>query len=458
MKRFFPTCTNRLIFLSVIILYSCVYFALSQVVSPQDYKTVDTSSIDYSRDCANGICQIKYPPPKRRSTCQDLRDSCSQWASQGHCQTNARYMHPHCPQSCRVCHNQTRISSLPFGHTLQLQSPAHYRVYDVAGERYGVPQTVNSQAVLDLLQHIHQYYESVVAANYPSIAQCRNRHALCATWAIQGECEKNPRYMQQECPVVCEACHVFHVETHCPYDPSLPNAWYPGDLNRMFQRIHTDFPQYQPKVYSSPDHNGPWLIVLEQFITPTEAATLIKWGEYVGYHRSTDVGEVRPDGTVTAEVVSTRTSTNAWCQQECQQDPITQGILQRLHNLTQIPLHNAEDLQLLRYEVGQFYGSHHDYIDHEQGQIQGPRILTVFLYLNDVVQGGETHFERLNLTVSPKLGRVVVWPSVYDKNPHRKDMRTMHEALPVLDGIKYGANAWFHLRDYQTPQANGCWE
>jgi prolyl 4-hydroxylase len=76
----------------------------------------------------------------------------------------------------------------------------------------------------------------------------------------------------------------------------------------------------------------------------------------------------------------------------------------------------------------------------------GPRILTVYIYLNDVQKGGGTNFEELDVTVLPKRGRVLIWPSVYDQSVNEKDRRTMHAAMPVEAGIKYGANAWFHLR------------
>lgn len=62
----------------------------------------------------------------------------------------------------------------------------------------------------------------------------------------------------------------------------------------------------------------------------------------------------------------------------------------------------------------------------------------MFLYLNDVEEGGGTHFSDLGITVQPKTGRAVVWPSVLDGNPDKKDFRTSHEALPVIKGIKYG--------------------
>jgi prolyl 4-hydroxylase len=88
--------------------------------------------------------------------------------------------------------------------------------------------------------------------------------------------------------------------------------------------------------------------------------------------------------------------------------------------------------------------------------MQGVRVLTVFLYLNDVEEGGGTNFPALYLTVQSKRGRALIWPSVLDENPHEIDSRTNHQALPVIKGLKYGANAWLHQRDLETAKALGC--
>ena len=56
--------------------------------------------------------------------------------------------------------------------------------------------------------------------------------------------------------------------------------------------------------------------------------------------------------------------------------------------------------------------------------------------------GGGTGFPELNITVQPKKGSALLWPSVLDEKPNEKDDRTDHEALAVKKGIKYGANAW----------------
>eukprot|EP00979_Chaetoceros_neogracilis_P000542 scaffold120_cov279-Chaetoceros_neogracile.AAC.14 len=110
---------------------------------------------------------------------------------------------------------------------------------------------------------------------------------------------------------------------------------------------------------------------------------------------------------------------------------------------------------------GQYYKEHHDYIDGSEDQNPGPRILTFFLYLNDVEEGGSTRFTDIygddsakSIDVQPKKGRALVWPSVLTEDPHQRDDRTYHEALHVTKGLKYGANAWLHLRKFKSDECD----
>mmetsp|Transcript_13489 Transcript_13489/g.19441 ORF Transcript_13489/g.19441 Transcript_13489/m.19441 type:complete len:132 (+) Transcript_13489:876-1271(+) len=130
--------------------------------------------------------------------------------------------------------------------------------------------------------------------------------------------------------------------------------------------------------------------------------------------------------------------------------------MDRMSDVMGIPAVNSEDLQVLKYEKGQFYNSHHDYIGHQKDRQCGPRILTFFLYLSDVEAGGGTRFTSLGHTVLPKKGRALLWPSVLDSNPSKQDGRTMHEAMQVEAGTKFAANGWIHLYDYISPQERGC--
>lgn len=100
--------------------------------------------------------------------------------------------------------------------------------------------------------------------------------------------------------------------------------------------------------------------------------------------------------------------------------------------------------------------THHDYIPHQADRQCGPRILTFFLYLSDVDAGGGTNFPKLDLTVEPKRGRALLWPSVLNSDPMAQDGRMDHQALEVTAGTKFAANGWIHMYDYMTPQANGC--
>lgn len=109
---------------------------------------------------------------------------------------------------------------------------------------------------------------------------------------------------------------------------------------------------------------------------------------------------------------------------------------------------------MLRYDPGQFYKVHHD---QQSGHWtpQGVRLFTFFVYLSDVEEGGGTRFTDAGITVTPKLGRAILWPSVYDSDLRTSDMRTHHEALPVIKGVKYAANLWQHHYDFKTPSAEG---
>lgn len=83
-------------------------------------------------------------------------------------------------------------------------------------------------------------------------------------------------------------------------------------------------------------------------------------------------------------------------------------LLQRRYKqVTGIPSNNYESFQILQYEEGQFYRTHHDSSGKKDGAI-GHRILTFFLYLNDVEDGGETRFPSLDISVKPKKVRRII--------------------------------------------------
>ena len=103
---------------------------------------------------------------------------------------------------------------------------------------------------------------------------------------------------------------------------------------------------------------------------------------------------------------------------------------------------------MLKYEPGQFYREHHDQ-NAPRLSAWGPRLYTFFMYLSDVDEGGQTRFTRINVTVPPKKGTAILWPSVKSDDPYALDGRTYHEAMPVVLGVKYSANFWLHMFEFQ---------
>ena len=286
--------------------------------------------------------------------------------------------------------------------------------------------------------------------------KCKNQHQDCTFWAAIGECDANPKYMQTNCAPACETCDLLDISHRCPIEPGNECIWNPGDLNKLMETIvdnadgKGEYAKYNPIALSRPkfksdgtpsgvEKDGPWVISLSNFVTDEEADRLVEIGRQQGYQRSADVGKEKPDGSHESSVSDSRTSHNTWCQEKsCYGDPLVAPVIDRIANVTKTKVENSEYLQLLQYEPGQYYRQHHDYIGHHKDMPCGVRILTLFIYLNDVEAGGGTHFPLLPVTVMPKKGYAVLWPSVLDGAPESKDKRTDHEALPVEAGIKYG--------------------
>jgi prolyl 4-hydroxylase len=278
--------------------------------------------------------------------------------------------------------------------------------------------------------------------------------------------------MHVQCAPACQTCEHLDFDMRCPKDYIGTDIWKAGDLNRMFLDIISNphYQQYEPRVVSRPslapgdsedtaDYlvGGPWMIVFENIMTAEEAQRLIELGTEQGYERSGEYsGQKKVDGSYDSSLTDRRTSKNTWCREGCMEDPLARAVTERIVNVTGIPDANAEYLQMLQYEESGYYKRHHDYAIDHRDRAAGARMLTFFFYLNDVAQGGGTHFPDLNITVQPRLGRAVLWPSVLDEDPGHIDNRTEHEALPVLEGVKYGINAWIHQRDFKSPNRRGC--
>lgn len=177
------------------------------------------------------------------------------------------------------------------------------------------------------------------------------------------------------------------MESRCPKLTDAVPALKPGDLNEMFQRIVETAPgnrtltaderqqlatsgmtEFSVTVHSRPSDDPvveanidldkklpPWVITFDNFLTKDECDSLIQHGYESGYKRSEDVGAQKFDGTVDGRKSKGRTSENAWCSTRngCRDKDVPKRIHDRMSMVMGIPPENSEDLQILKYEVGQ---------------------------------------------------------------------------------------------------------
>mmetsp|Transcript_48896 Transcript_48896/g.60110 ORF Transcript_48896/g.60110 Transcript_48896/m.60110 type:complete len:443 (-) Transcript_48896:87-1415(-) len=102
-----------------------------------------------------------------------------------------------------------------------------------------------------------------------------------------------------------------------------------------------------------------------------------------------------------------------------------------------------ESLQVIHYQVGQQYTSHHDF-----GESGSPkqRVFTLLFYLNNQTNsdaGGETYFPKAmgkGMGLHPGKGNSVMFYSAM--NDGNSNDLALHAALPVKDGEKWACNFW----------------
>ncbi|XP_020675003.1 prolyl 4-hydroxylase 1 [Dendrobium catenatum] len=153
-----------------------------------------------------------------------------------------------------------------------------------------------------------------------------------------------------------------------------------------------------------------------------------------------------------------RTSSGMFLSSEERKFPIIQAIERRIAVFSQIPAENGELIQVLRYEVSQQYRPHHDYFsDTFNLKRGGQRVATMLMYLNDEVEGGETHFPMAGdgqcscggemvrgICIKPNKGDAVLFWSMGLNG--ESDHNSLHGGCPVLKGEKWSATKWMRQK------------
>ena len=113
----------------------------------------------------------------------------------------------------------------------------------------------------------------------------------------------------------------------------------------------------------------------------------------------------------------------------------------------------AEPLSVIKYQKGQQFEAHLDAFQDDKIQHYTPqagnRVATAILYLNDVLDGGETDFPKMGVCVPHKKGRCVFFSNTHMGTGQPLDLST-HAGLPVIRGEKMAVNLWFRSGVYDN--------
>lgn len=125
------------------------------------------------------------------------------------------------------------------------------------------------------------------------------------------------------------------------------------------------------------------------------------------------------------------------------EDPAVHALLRRIGKATGTDASQGEASQVLRYQPGQEYKPHYDYVRASDNQ----RIVTALVWLNEDYQGGETAFLRTGQKLRGRKGDALVfWNSLEDGSI---DPLTEHAGLPVQRGTKLLFNRWIRASRWQ---------
>lgn len=301
------------------------------------------------------------------------------------------------------------------------------------------------------------YAESGTENVESAVINCHNKYPFCTKYAEDGHCNLNPGFMILNCPFACNACHLRDAAVRCKREQlniSSAPPYLPGEMESMFSSLEK---HNNGKFDIQALSETPFIVTFDNFLSEEEANALIvrqnKW------QRSTETGQSDDFGATGRILGAARTSSTSWCiGPECENDQHVVNIVQRIVQVTGLHKDMFEPIQVLRYTPGQRYALHHDHshADSADNRPAGARALTFFLYLSDVEEGGQTLFPHLNISISPKRGRAVLWQNTKGDTYQDMDERMYHEASPVLQGVKYAANIWIHLYDYEKSNLWGC--
>ena len=201
-----------------------------------------------------------------------------------------------------------------------------------------------------------------------------------------------------------------------------------------------------PELLSFPNRTSlsesPRIRTMQGFATPDECLWLMERAQA----RLRPATIIASDGTQALDPARNNTGTEF---QVLDMDVVLEVVRARIAAATKLPVPLFEPTQVLRYEVGQEFKPHHDFLDPanlaygDQARF-GQRIATFLIYLNEDFQGGETDFPKAGIRYRGRTGDAIFFANV--DGAGKADPLTLHAGLPPTSGEKWILSQWIRDR------------
>lgn len=134
-------------------------------------------------------------------------------------------------------------------------------------------------------------------------------------------------------------------------------------------------------------------------------------------------------------------------------DSFVKSISRRIDDVLGVNPVVGEPIQGQRYLPGQQFKAHNDWFYttenywKDERKRGGQRSWTSMVFLNDVEEGGETHFTDIGIKIQPKRGVLLLWNNATPEGVPNEG--TMHAGTPVVKGAKYIITKWYRTRAWK---------
>lgn len=241
------------------------------------------------------------------------------------------------------------------------------------------------------------------------------------------------------------------------YDPSVKDALLAAaraaaakDVST--QQSTTTSPPQPPTPTEPPDDTPPNLhreiMIVPQFLN---AEICDEYVEYCTRAPEIDLSVFDPEATNRSGALSWEVDKQTRDTQTVPIDPIKDAVLDLmryavrdyLNPFYNVTIKDSELPQLLIYHPGGHYKPHIDgeaLFDDGSGQLKWvknvDRDISMVIYLNDDYEGGQIVFPKQAVSVTPRKGMLIAFPSTH---------HFLHGVNPVLRGNRFAIVNWFSL-------------